>query len=253
MKYKQLLLAPLGLLPAGIPVANAADMPVKAAHTAKFMPLWSGFYAGVNVGMISDHSSQGAYLPTNAPLTNYCWTNDCNYRNSQTATGILGGLQIGYNFQSGNIVYGVEADFGLSSARKTMTGTYVGGVAFLGPWTSKTGVDALGTARLRLGYAFDRALIYATGGLAYAKMENSFQAGPTFSSDTTRWRTGYALGGGVEYALNQNWSVKAEGLFYDLGRKDHVSTDPTVNFSAVAISEHMTGVVARLGVNYLFH
>jgi outer membrane immunogenic protein len=252
MKYKVALMSPLGLLPAGMVPAVAADMPLKAVQTAKFDPAWAGFYAGVNLGVIADQSSQSTFVPTTA-FTNYCWLSDCTFSNKQKSTGILGGLQIGYNFQSGKIVYGVEADIDLSSARKTVNGTYLAPFGFMGPSTAQTGVRALGTARLRIGYAFDRSLVYATGGLAYAKMANAYQGGPTFSNETAGWRTGYALGGGWEYSLTQNWSVKAEGLYYDLGRKDYVSIAPGGLFSAAAISERMTGVVGRLGVNYFFH
>ena len=263
MKYKPLLLSPLGLIPAGVPAANAADMPVKvtAPQTIAFTPSWAGFYAGVNLGVVSDHSSQTGFKPADA-LNNYCFGGgggdvgvSCNFSNSQTATGVIGGLQIGYNFQTGNWVYGLEADIDLSSARKTTTGAVPAPYAFFGNWTAKTGVEAMGTARLRLGYAFDRTLVYATGGLAYAKMVNTFQAGSGtggYSWSDTGWRAGYTVGGGVEYRLTDKISIKGEGLFYDLGHKDHISTHLTFG-QQFGVTDHMTGVVARLGLNYMFH
>ena len=151
MKYKPLLLAPLGLIPAGIPVADAADMPVKVqpVQPARFMPLWTGFYAGVNVGVLSARSELNAFLPSSAvpAENNYCWlgrTGDCTFNNSSTATGVLGGIQIGYNFQSANIVYGAEVDFGGSSAKKSFGGTNpVSGYSY----AAETGIEAMGTAR----------------------------------------------------------------------------------------------------------
>jgi outer membrane immunogenic protein len=249
MKYKQLLLSSLGLIPAGLQPVAAADMPVKAPAVAPYMPLWSGFYVGVNAGVISERSSASTFVPNVAGLNNYCLAFNCSLDPSQSAAGVLGGVQIGYNFQSVNIVYGFEADFGLSSARKSATTTTT---TFIFPyaWSANTGIDALGTARLRLGYAFDRALIYATGGLAYAKVRDSYQGDTGYTWSSTGWRAGYAVGGGLEYMVNRNWSVKAEGLYYDLGSKDHITQNAT---AAVGIHDHMTGAIGRIGLNYLFH
>src|SRR5262249_1668108 len=140
------------------------------------------------------------FLPSaTAPVISYCWTNNCSFSNSQTAVGVLGGVQIGYNFQNGMWVYGVEFDFDGSSASKTTTSVYPRGL-LTDAATQKTGIDALGTARLRLGYSFDRTLVYATGGLAYGHSLNSFLAGslitPAYTWSNTGWRAGYTVGGG---------------------------------------------------------
>lgn len=256
MKYNPLLLSPLGLIPMGMPAANAADVPVKAKapQVTSFTPTWAGFYGGLNVGMISARSSLGAFLPTSAaaPIQNHCWLNDCNFSDTQTASGILGGLQLGYNFQSGKIVYGLEVDYGLANAKKSSTGTN-------GAFTAQaeTGVDAIGTARLRLGYAFDNNLMaYATGGLAYAKVRDRFQAAHTTSAtsyswtDNAGWRTGYAIGGGLEYMFARNWSLKGEALYYNLGSRSVESTGAGYSHG---LTDKMTGVIARIGLNYLFH
>src|ERR1017187_3240664 len=164
MKYKVALMSPLGLLPFGAQPATAADMPgkAKAPQATEFTPNWAGLYGGVNLGVVSDHSSQTGFKPADA-VDNYCFGGSggdagvaCNFSNSQTATGVIGGLQIGYNFPSGKRVYGVEGDFDLSSARKTVTSAVPPPYANFGNWTAKTGVEAMGTARLRLGYTFDR-------------------------------------------------------------------------------------------------
>ena len=172
----------------------------------------------------------------------------------ESATGVLGGGQIGYNFQSANWVYGVETDFDFSSARKSVSA--LNGYAFSGNWTAKTGISDFGTARLRLGYAFDRALVYATGGLAYANVVDTFQAGNSapggYAWSGTGWRTGYTIGGGVEYLLSQNISVKGEALFYDLGKDNHVDGGGPLGAYA-GVGDHMTGVLGRIGINYLFH
>jgi outer membrane immunogenic protein len=180
-----------------------------------------------------------------AGANNWCLAFDCSLAPSETAVGFLGGVQIGYNFQSGNFVYGLEADFGLSTAKKTQT-TFTGGYN----WSTDTGIDAFGTARLRLGYAFDRAMVYGTGGLAYAKVRDSLQGDTGYAWSGTSWRAGWTAGGGVEYAVNRNWSVKGEALYYDLGSQDLVSTG---SGAAVGWHDHTTGWVARMGLNYLFH
>jgi outer membrane immunogenic protein len=254
MKYKVAFLSPLGLVPFGAQPATAADMPVKAPQATAFTPSWAGLYGGINVGVISARSSLGTFLPTSAPAgQNYCWLNNCNFSDSSTATGVLGGLQVGYNFQSGKIVYGVEADFGLSSAKASKSG-----VAGAFSYTGNTGIESLGTARLRLGYAFDNNLMaYATGGLAYAKTRDSFQAsafGGSYSWVSPGWRAGYTVGGGLEYMLNQKWSVKGEALYYDLGSKNMESSGVAGGTAySHGLTDKMTGVIARIGLNYLFH
>jgi outer membrane immunogenic protein len=267
MKYKVLFFSPLGLIPAG-QSAFAADMPVKARPPQAIQtdPGWAGFYAGAHLGAIFDHSKQTGFLPFGGGNDHYCWggasTSTCDFSHSQTAVGVIGGGQIGYNFQSGRWVYGPEIDFSGTSARKTVSGanSTIINSAF-GNWTAKTGVEAIGTARLRVGYAFDQALVYATGGLAVADMVNTFQAsdrtsGGAYSWSGTGWRAGWTVGGGVEYKLQRNWSVKGEALYYDLGDKDHISGHLLSNggIGAVfAVTDRMTGVIARVGINYLFH
>jgi outer membrane immunogenic protein len=259
VKYTPLFLSPLGLIPAGHPaLAGDAALPPNAQPIKfeKFAPAWSGFYGGLNFGVISAKSSLGTFLPTSAslPFENYCWLNNCNFSDSQTATSALGGIQIGYNFQSGNIVYGLELDYGVASAKKTSTAAN----GLFGGQT-ETGIDALGTARLRLGYAFDNNLmVYATGGLAYGKVRGKFQAswnGNTYSwADTSGWRTGYAIGGGLEYMFAHNWSIKGEALYYNLGGSR--SAESTGNFGtnySYGITDKVSGAVARIGLNYLFH
>lgn len=255
MKYKPLLLSPLGLIPAGLQPADAADMAVKAPPVITYTPNWTGFYAGVNIGVLSSRSRLDT-LPSDiaAGGVNYCWVADCGFSASPRATGVFGGVQVGYNFQSGNFVYGVEADIGLSSAKKTTTGIGNFGYSYSG----ETGVEALGTARLRLGYAFDRTLIYATGGLAYGKARDSFQhfaAGNTpYTWSDENWRVGYAAGGGLEYMFNRNWSVKGEALYFNLGTKDHASSAFLFGQPEVArLKDRIDGFVARIGLNYLFH
>jgi outer membrane immunogenic protein len=239
MKYRVMFATPLGLIPAA------------AANTANAAPplppaIWSGFYVGLNLGAVSQRSAQTTFAPNTAG-NNWCLAFDCTLTPSETATGVLGGLQIGYNFQNGAWVYGLEGDIDLSSAEKkrtTTTGAYT--------WSTKTGIEALSTFRGRIGYSFTpQTMIYATGGLAVGKVRDTFQGDVGYAwSKSMNWRAGWTLGGGIEHKLMGAWSVKGEALFYDLGHESVTTSD---GLNTVGIRDHMTGVAARIGINYAFH
>jgi outer membrane immunogenic protein len=260
MKHKAWMLSPLALIPAGThgAAAGPARQPVAATMSP---PAWTGFYLGLNVGGISERSNLTGFTPAPGVLGSYCFFSGspgvCT-SGSQTATGVLGGAQIGYNFAYGQWVYGAEADFDLSNAKKTTSGAN-GPYTFFGNWTAKTGIQDFGTARLRLGYDFNGIMPFITGGLAYAKTADSFSGGSSFTGSPdafsgTSWRTGYAVGGGIEMLLSRNISIKAESLFYDLGQQSHTLTGaPAYGFATFGVTDKMTGVLGRIGINYLFH
>lgn len=161
------------------PAANAADMPTRPLY--KYQPEiapvfnWSGFYVGGHVG--------------------YGFGDDID--------GFLGGVQAGYNWQfSRNIVFGIEADI----AGTDINGS-TGGI--------NSHIDYLGTARARIGYVWDRTMIYGTGGFAFSRAA----AGGLHDTDT-----GYALGAGLEWAYSNAWTLKAEYMYHDLGAGFDVST-----------------------------
>jgi outer membrane immunogenic protein len=255
LNIKPILLSPLGLLPLAAGQAEAADLPVKTRTPVAepYSPLWTGWYAGVHAGAINAQSTQSPFVPTGTGGGNYCWANSCTFSNTQHALGVLAGAQLGYNFQVQQFVFGFETDFSYSSAKNTTTGPVVG-IGGLSPWHADNGVKAIGTTRLRFGYAFDRTLVYATGGVAYASMRDQFTAGsgtfPTFTTSSTGWRTGWTAGFGGEYSIARNWSIKAEGLYYDMGTKAHIGTD---SFGERwGLYNRMTGTIARVGLNYQF-
>jgi outer membrane immunogenic protein len=122
------------------------------------------------------------------------------------------------------------------------------------------GLQWLGTARLRAGYAFDRALVFATGGVAFGgiKAESSaseFDGANTdlFAGSASGTKVGYALGGGVEYAFAANMSLKAEYLYYDLGKADYaVAAANTIAVGEglfVNASQRLDGSLVRIGLN----
>ena len=227
--------------------AFAADLPVKAPPLAPIVaaPFWTGFYAGVNVGYSWGKADSEARL--NGALI---------FTDSLDVNGVIGGGQIGYNWQTGNFVLGVEADFQGSGQKGDKTSTFsfvvpgIGTLVETAPYENK--LTYLGTVRGRLGYAFSNWLIYATGGWAYGheELEGVATIGAVtapFSFSTNR--SGWTAGAGVEMAFNRNWSWKAEYLHVDLGDWNIVSSSAlgtsiqTVNF---------TDNIVRLGVNYRF-
>jgi outer membrane immunogenic protein len=266
--------------------AFAADMPVKAPPPAP-APIynWTGWYVGGNVGggwgnrnvsyapndvnaLIS--AGQGIAPPPSA---------------SFNTSGVLGGLQLGYNYQISSIwVVGLETDFDWSDVKGSgsSSGTHAATIPFTLPVNEK--IDWFGTVRGRLGYLpTPNLLAYVTGGFAYGRVGHSgswinnssigafiLNAGPgslsTSCGPGTCWAgssnsvaTGWTLGGGLEYALWQQWTVRAEYLYVSLESKSITETAlmtipgfPTPssfngNFSRTNFN------VVRVGLNYQFH
>ena len=217
-------------------VASAADMPAKAPiYKAPVIvaPSWVGFYLGVAGG--------------------YGWgttghTNEVTNIGSGTNNGLRGGIfgvTSGYNWQWGSIVAGLEGDFSWSGIKDTFTDNGTGFCPAAFPCVTK--LRWLGTDRARLGYAWDRWLVYATGGLAYGQVEATI-ANFTGVTDETKWRWGYAVGAGVEMMLMKNWSAKAEYLYVNLGDKTNYRLIAPGNDESVLVRSS----IVRVGLNYHF-
>ncbi len=178
-------------------------------------PGWAGFYIGVNGGYAFSDSH---------PVINTYPSNPPTMPGSIQPEGGFGGGQIGYNFQRGHFVYGVEIDFQGAEISDTSAGIPTGH-----PEHDLLKVDTnyFGTVRGRLGYDFGRMLVYATGGFAYGHLSidesfNLVTPGSPINTyngayHTSSIETGYAVGGGVEYAMSPKWSLKAEYQYIDLG------------------------------------
>jgi outer membrane immunogenic protein len=194
---------------------------------------WSGFYIGANFGYGWGSGSGTVTYNTLAPI-------GATGPISGKGDGFFGGGQIGYNFQSGSIVYGVETDIQLSNGKGTFSGN-AGAVTFSG--TTET--EWFGTFRGRLGYAMDRWLLYATAGLAYARNSASGtdSLGRTFSGSELGWT--WTAGAGVETALWGRWSLKGEYLY--LGTPNKVPVQPGTSIDGSAHTH-----LVRAGVNYKF-
>ena len=273
---KQSLLAGLAFA-ALSSTAFAADLPSRRApapYVAVPVFTWTGFYAGVNAGYIfSDEGritttgNNGAVGIAGTTVNNvFIGARPGSVRNEPE--GFTGGGQVGYNQQFGNFVVGVEADAAYTDFRRTarVVGTTGATSDF------RTDMAFLGTVRGRLGYAFDRIMVYGTGGLAYADVENraTFFNAPVpvvvgFEGRRSNIETGYTAGAGVEYAIPTGFSLfgsnavtlKAEALYYDLGRRS-VTVAATPFAPAVNAGQSYnsrfdnSGVIARAGINFKF-
>jgi outer membrane immunogenic protein len=188
---KRLCFALIGLM-ALAGSAAAADLPRPAPAPYFKAPVyvpynWTGFYIGINGG--------GAFGTSN-------W--DSN--GSRNISGGLVGGTIGYNYQWGQAVFGVEGDIDWASISGTSSNATC-------PFGCKTSDTWLSTVRGRIGYAADRFMPFVTGGAAFGDIRASTPGFATQSSTNAGW----TLGGGIEGAITQNWTAKVEYLYVDLG------------------------------------
>jgi outer membrane immunogenic protein len=223
---------------------------------------WTGFYVGGNVGLAWGRADTN-YVPPGPPdglLAPDQPSVAALASRDLTSSGFLGGVQAGFNYQFAPfLVFGVEADFQGFNLNKSFDGNF-GTTPFGNQLLTHTEVDAhwLFTARGRLGYAADNWLIYATGGLAVAKINfeqinvmPDYPFTDTFSVSKTK--TGWTIGGGVEYACRDRWSVKAEYLYVDFGNIDGTSTVIVLNPLIPVSFNHSADVrasIVRIGLNY---
>lgn len=200
--------------------ANAADLPsYKApAYVAPLYANWTGFYVGLN----------GGYGWGKADVSNVFgdFTTD-------STNGWLIGATLGYNYQTGMWVWGLEGDLDWSLIKGNSSN-----VLACGGGTCEVKDTWFGTLRGRVGYAMNNILFYGTGGLAYGDLKGELN-----SLTETKTEFGWTLGAGMEVGLAPNWSAKVEYLYMDLGSRSFSITGNENGFSAS---------VLRLGVNYHF-
>jgi outer membrane immunogenic protein len=234
----------------GCGAAWAADPAATTAYN------WTGYYVGLNTGVAKNNSGyttgNGHEFLASGSFYNPAFT--------------VGG-QAGYNYQVGNFVYGLETDINYDTTDDSSTGHFGAlvappggpvGAARIG-YTVNQQLDYFGTLRGRLGYTpADRLLLYVTGGLAYGYVSSStnlhFYDPSRFSGSSSGMQVGWTVGVGGEYALANNWSVKLEYLYVDLGSMSY-------NFHSGALGTPLPVVtttvntaqnVIRVGLNYKF-
>jgi outer membrane immunogenic protein len=287
-------IAALGLI--GAP-AFAADMAIKAPPPAPApVPTWTGFYGGIQFGggwgnetVSSSHNDPlaafllngtigGAAAPGEQPVVT-------SFRLNQS--GLVGGIEAGYNWQLTSWLVGLETDFSASGLDDHASGTSVftaGGVAgfFTQSINAQTTTDWYGTVRGRLGWLVTpNLLLFGTGGFAYGRVGDSANYtfnGPAgglisvalpssgvsincvpnvtcFSGSASSVRTGWTAGGGAEWLLDQHWSAKIEYQFVDLGSETvRIIATPLPGFAPSSFNAAFRDRfnVVRLGLNYRY-
>jgi outer membrane immunogenic protein len=294
---KKFVLAATALMVASVP-AFAADIPApvyKAPVVAPIAFTWTGWYVGANGGYSWGRGSTDLTetQTTTSVITQIIGTNPGtpgplnglttsaitagSGSGSANVNGWLGGLQAGRNWQYNQWVFGLEADAQLTGQR--------GDVTICFPTGCPTGTTLFGTAsyklpwfatfRGRAGVAWDRVLFYATGGLAVGEVKASYTdglLGGTFAATggTNTTRFGWVVGAGIEGAINNNWSIKVEYLYMDLGSFSGTASGSTTSqlvlqnnvdgFRAITTTNtfvsnfntRMTDNIVRVGLNYRF-
>jgi outer membrane immunogenic protein len=246
----------------GVPLATAADLPA-AAPVYKAPPVvaaydWTGFYVGGNVGY--------SWGGTDSTVTPAFFGGTFPHFNTLRLDGVVGGAQIGYNWQvSPSWVFGLEADWQGASERATQSYSDPFLLGFAGG-TINTSVNTqiawFGTARGRIGYAWDRVMIYGTGGVAYgdvklngAGVESGNGLGGPFNGtapfSASRVNVGWTAGAGIEGALARNWTWKVEYLYVDLGSLGVTAPGAFPSFPPETISANarFTDSIVRMGLN----
>ncbi|MCA6120456.1 porin family protein [Bradyrhizobium sp. WSM 1704] len=240
---KQLLVAAAGLAALGVSSATAADLAVRPAKVPVVTPAmtWEGFYLGAQGGGGWGRSKE-TYL--GAP-------NDPAFIGTQSYTtsgGFVGGV-VGYNWQAGPAVFGLEGDYHWSDINGRSAIINVGPPNVLD--TYYTALRSFGDIKGRLGYADGPALWFVSGGAAVGDIQHRYSAGlapPSFAASQMRW--GWTAGAGVEYMFAPNWSAKAEYNYIDLGKAAPIqyTADPT-DRSEWRDTFH----TVKVGLNYHFN
>ncbi len=221
-----------------VPRASAADLPVYVPPPPAPVWSWTGPYAGLHVGAIDGDIDDNfdvegddiAEVPAD----------------SMDPNGIMGGLQAGYNFQFDSIVLGVEGDISFGDVDDVIYPSL-----FSPSGRIESQIDWMATIRARVGWAWDRTLFYATGGMAFTDLKIKVDddlAG--FNDSDKNSYFGWTVGGGVEHAVSDSISLKAEYLYADFGKESYSFSD--TQFPDVKGDVKLTTHTFRVGVNWLF-
>ena len=259
----------------GLGQASAADLPMKAAPMPVAVYNWTGFYIGGNVGGAWNDTRDDVF-PTGCFLTTVACGGGAavNPLRSDSVrlngSGFVAGAQAGYNWQRERWVFGLEGDINYNGIRDgsaisrpvlaPLVGTFI--------HSESDRMDWFGTFRGRVGItATPNFLIYATGGLAVGQVRSASATGFSATADTyagsfSDTRVGWTVGGGGEWMIAPQWSVKAEYLYVDLGKASYTQACATPGLCTapplaapgatyetdLRIHEH----IARVGLNYHF-
>jgi outer membrane immunogenic protein len=223
--------------------AIAADLALPSPAVRVFN--WTGIYIGANTGY--GQVNGDAIETASGGLLN-----GLTVTSSGNANGAVAGGQVGYNYQTGVFVSGVEADYQWSGQSKANSvGCGIGCTV-----QEKTSLTSFGTLRGRFGIAADRILIYATGGAAYLTGSNvttvnvGIASAPLLSVSLSG--IGWTAGGGIEAAISDNWSLKAEYLYLASSNVTGTGSLPTLFGGTATESIRLHDQIGRVGINYRF-
>ncbi len=236
------LVAAAGSLVGLASAAHAADMAMKTAPAPLPVPTvdWSGWYAGVSAGA-NWQQVQGQDNYTGYPGA------------TASADGFIGGGLIGYNWQNGNAVYGLEGDIsGLTGS--TSESSYGWGYRGDDLGTASSKIDWLSTIRGRMGLAVGNSMAYATGGLAIGGVKTSLDltdgSDGIASTSHTNTRVGWTVGTGVDQMWGPHWIVGLEGLFVDLGKSSNTYQAGKSPYSQATITTRNQAFIGRFVASY---
>lgn len=210
---------------------------------------WTGAYIGLNAGY-----GGGKLKANGVAVDEFDEFDPVRLDLGFTGSGFVGGAQAGYNWQSDSFVYGIETDIQYSGIEAETSASYSDGLDSASGSVGGS-IDWFGTTRARLGFTpTDRFMVYATGGVAYGKMEVFAEGainGVGGRIDASKTKVGWTAGAGAEYAIDNNWSLKTEYLYTDLGKWTFAEgyIDNGVYGSADANFKFHT---VRAGINYKF-
>ena len=222
--------------------ASAADLPTAGKAPVFVPPLavnWTGLYVGGQGGYQGGGSSRVSYYSTGQFASG---------EPTIGQNGFLGGGHIGYNYEFNSLVLGLEADVDGSS----YNGTSLNSAGTISA-TVRTPVE--GSVRARVGVAWDRALFYGTGGVAFADRNTTATNLTTNAVDSfSKGLVGWTAGGGVDYAIDNNWSIRAEYRYTHLGQTTDSLTNTTalLRLSPRVTISNSTDSAVRVGFNYKF-
>lgn len=222
MRRIALMLAVLGFVGAAHAADVGAQPPYPAPVPAPYN--WTGAYAGLNIG--------GGYASVSA-TDSFAGASGTG---SETLTGFVGGGQLGFNWQAGPAVIGLEGDFQGSTQSNSIT---------IGPYSATDEITYFGTLRGRLGLALDRWLPYVTGGWGYGGWSTKASLSGVGNFSATTSHDLWVFGGGLEVGIWGNWTAKAEYLFIDTGQF-------TTLLGPVTVKPTLQDNVFRIGLNYHF-
>lgn len=245
--------------------ASLAVLGTAAPALAQEASPWSGFYVGGNLGgswgdtSATVVTSPGTGTPA-LPAVDASAINAASH-SSSNKTAFTGGVEGGYNYRSGDWLFGIETDWGVMNLSETATSTTNAAIAITPPVTytihQRVSTDWIWTLRPRIGIITDQWLFYATAGMAVANIKSSTQYDDTRASATSLTlpvngsKTGWTAGLGGAYAFTPNWSIKGEWLYADFGHVSGAATSAN-GFVTVSTQASVKANMFRMGVDYRF-